>query len=306
MSSAAVIRDMAKGVGLKEEFITVLVDNYKFDTLGKIAYSTGFQPGSKDESPWLAWAKTIVGEEPATDQLAALRQLTHEASAISMHSLRERLTTRDDAEPKQLAKAERVDRYRDQQQRLQGLRLVGHLECSNALIDKTFQQLERDSLSYISPDMCTTRQQEINSDKRTKTVEMTDGYLKVKPTAAALTARVDNEYLLHMALLRRGLAYDQAGLIDMKIHSEWVTLLLDHLTADAIANHRMPTVAHVLAADRTLFVKMAEATRDGIKPTTAGRPLDAAMKAAMENAHVLFHLLPVPSETSTAQSSHQP
>eukprot|EP00971_Amphidinium_carterae_P045218 889724-Amphidinium_carterae.1 len=99
--------------------------------------------------------------------------------------------------------------------------------------------------------------QELQSDKRTKSIDLdtADGSLKVKASAAALTARIDSDYLLHQALLRRGLAYDQAGLLDLDIHSQWIAVLFDHLVADPIPSHRMPTVAHLLAADKALFVK---------------------------------------------------
>eukprot|EP00971_Amphidinium_carterae_P264658 5249939-Amphidinium_carterae.1 len=108
------------------------------------------------------------------------------------------------------------------------------MECSHALIDKAFQQLDRNVLQYISPDICTTQKQELQTDKRTIkfriNVEMTeDGSLKIKGSAAALTARVDSDRRLQLALLRGALAYDQAGLLDFKVHSSWLTSLFDQL-----------------------------------------------------------------------------
>eukprot|EP00971_Amphidinium_carterae_P028035 552083-Amphidinium_carterae.1 len=61
-------------------------------------------------------------------------------------AFREKHTTRDDGEPKQIPMPERVERYKAQQNRLAGLTLVGGLECSHALIDKAFQQLDRNAL----------------------------------------------------------------------------------------------------------------------------------------------------------------
>eukprot|EP00971_Amphidinium_carterae_P201089 3990483-Amphidinium_carterae.1 len=93
------------------------------------------------------------------------------------------------------------------------------MECAHALTNKAFQQLDRNAL-HISPDMCTTREQELQTDKRTKSVEMTeDGSLKIKASAAALTARKDSDRRLQQALLRRALAYDQAGLLDFKVQA---------------------------------------------------------------------------------------
>eukprot|EP00971_Amphidinium_carterae_P201090 3990483-Amphidinium_carterae.2 len=58
-----------------------------------------------------------------------------------------------------------------------------------------------------------------------------------------------------------------------------------------------------------MFVRLAEETRSGIKPSADGRPLDAAMLKLMDNPSITFHFLPVPmthASSAFSASSVQP
>eukprot|EP00971_Amphidinium_carterae_P173945 3447914-Amphidinium_carterae.1 len=49
-SSKAVVLEMAAEVGLQDAFIKKLVEDLKYDTLGKVGYACSFQPGRTDDS----------------------------------------------------------------------------------------------------------------------------------------------------------------------------------------------------------------------------------------------------------------
>ena len=302
--SAAVIKDKAMALGLESRFITKLVDELKYDTLGKIAYCCAYQPGMADEEPWQAWAKTILGEGAADSQVAALRQLFHEANAASINRMREDLERREEHEPKRIPTAERSERYNKQQERLKGLRLVGELEPSNSLTDLVYQQYEQNVLKYVPPDACTTRQQELHHEKRARQVAVDEnGQLTVKYVGSQLSARWSTDLLLKEAFTRRGLAYDQANLLDFHSHAAWVDGMFTNLHRETPDELRPVTPEQIIAADKALFLKMAEATRSGIRAQADGtRPLDQAIIRASEDPRVMFHLLPVPKPPAQAQS----
>ena len=59
-------------------------------------------------------------------------------------------------------------------------------------------------------------------------------------------------------------------------------------------NYAPISQAQVIAADRKLWVKLAELTRAGVQVTAAGRPLDAVWAQACDHPDVLHLLQPMP------------
>eukprot|EP00971_Amphidinium_carterae_P055206 1088092-Amphidinium_carterae.1 len=72
---------------------------------------------------------------------------------------------------------------------------------------------------YIPPSECTTREQELHSEKKVRQLECgVGGLVRVQSRAVDITASVNDNLLLKEALMRRGLAYDQANLLTFALH----------------------------------------------------------------------------------------
>lgn len=67
---------------------------------------------------------------------------------------------------RKLPAAERVARQEDQQKRLKGLMFTPETMLSNHLVDLCVEMKETNVLTYIRPDQCCSRSQEIQSIKK--------------------------------------------------------------------------------------------------------------------------------------------
>jgi hypothetical protein len=95
--------------------------------------------------------------------------------------------------------------------------------------------------------------------------------------------------------MRRGLAYDQAGLIDYNLHNQWVDRLFRALHKKVPDGFVEVSIQQILDADKELWNKLADECRSGIIPRPGGlRPLEEALKVWTSHADVLYFLLPTP------------
>lgn len=109
-----------------------------------------------------------------------------------------------------------------------------------------------------------------------------------------LEADISTDLMIRMALMRRGLAMDQCGLLDYHKHDLWVERIFDVRTDAPLDGFSHVAMAQVIQADRKLFLKLAELTRDGIRITATGKPLDGVFETASQRSDVLRVLQPVP------------
>ena len=116
-----------------------------------------------------------------------------------------------------------------------------------------------------------------------------------KNTPGKIEAELGTDLLLRYALTRRGLALDQANLVDYELHEGWVERLMEIRHTAPPANYAAVTHQQLLNADRKLFVKLAELTRSGVQLEATGRPLDNCWSEATEHPDVAHLLQPMPA-----------
>ena len=285
--------------GLQIGFSQVTMDLFKaanVDTMGKLAYACAFQPGSPDETPLLDLATKILTGIPTTDQMAIFRRLYYESHTVALVDMRSRVDSTGDEVPKKLQAPERAARYRAQQARMPGLTLTGEYEPSYGLIDAAVAQYDGNELKYLAIENCTSREQELMGDKKDVDLIKIDRSktLKLATEPCPLLADVSSDLKVKNALFRRALAYDQAGLITFVVQESWITKMFRLMAEPAIDGYSPITLQQCLRADRKLFVRMAEATRESIIPTLGHvRPLDAAMTTYSEHQEVTHLLSPL-------------
>ena len=298
-------RARATALGLDEADVQALCNN-GVNTLAKYAFSSAYVPGNSDESPFVQAMTTALGADPTLGQLASLRRLFHEAYSLTAAELKHSVERVEDMPVKKLAQPERADRLKRQQLKLKGIRIEGKLEPSDRLVDLAVSLYEENRLQHIELSRCTSKEQEVlNSSQRDDKHVAIDasGAVRIRDKESKMEADLSSDMFVRLALMRRGLALDQANLLDYLEHDRWVEKIFDCRVAGQPDGYAKISMQQIINADRKLFVKLAEGTRSGVQTTGAGRPLDQIFRATMEHPDVLHLLQPLPTAASNKRSS---
>ena len=301
-------RARAVALGLDEPTINSLCTN-GINTIAKFAFSSSYVPGAADEGPFTDAMATALGGAPNIGTLATLRRLLHESFAMTSAELKASVERVEDAPPKRLAQPERADRLQRQKLKLTGLRIEGKLEPSDRLIDIAVGMYEDNRLSYLDPQKCTSKEQEVvnSTGKDDKHIAIdSSGSVRVRDKLGKLDADISSDMFLRLALMRRGLALDQANILDYLVHDLWVERIFDVRTSDQPDGYSQVSHQQVINADKQLFVKLAEMTRGGIQLQASGRPTDSAFRRAMEHPDVNHLLQPLPKRLVESSPSKRP
>ena len=276
------------------------------DTLAKLAYSAGVQPGGGDEAPFLkviatAWKVEDPNAIPL-GQLAAIRRCWYEAHTVAIAEIRDRVQRTEGSEPARIPVPERESRLREQQQRLAGVEITSQLEPSHQLVDFCNQLRTDEQLRYICPSKCTSREQEIKGVRSESFLkQQTDGSIKVVAREDSLSADLAGEFKVRLALQRRSLAMD---VVKIAVYSEMESYhshLFNLHLADVPDSHEKIGLQQILQADKMVFARMTEHTRAGISQKPDGSyPIHNALKLAMIDPIVIACLQPLPKSRAAA------
>ena len=164
--------------------------------------------------------------------------------------------------------------------------LPGH-----AVIDKCVQMYEDNVLHYLSPQQCRDDEVKFKKDRDDKMLSVDGaGHVSLRSQPAEVDADVSSDLLLKLALTRRGLALDQAGVITFSEHERWVEALFVARFRDPPDSYARVTLQQLMHADRQLFVEAADRTRQGIQLVADGKPVDKIWHDAM-SCNKVTHLL---------------
>ena len=176
----------------------------------------------------------MFGAAAPIGKVAQLRDLRFEATTYVIQALKDQVSS-DAAEHqvRKLPMAERAARLTEQQRRLSGVSITGELQPSYGLIDKVNHIMESGQLVWISPSMCGKRDLEVAQgiDHKAQVVQVEKEALKVSASQVETKADVTTPLMLHFALQRRGIAFDQCGLIDWNTHQDYLHRLLFAMSA---------------------------------------------------------------------------
>ena len=148
---------------------------------------------------------------------ASFRALYHEAYAVVTQEMRHKIEKSEEPTSRRLTQPERAERYDKQCKKLLGITIKGASEPSEALVDRAVSSYEINELRYIPWDACTSREQEVASERKKDTrftLDEQTGKLKVESKDAEDKACTTSEVHVLQALQRRSLALDQANLVD--------------------------------------------------------------------------------------------
>ena len=316
LDSEAVFQSRLRDLGLPDsDFVKLKANNV--NSLGRFAYITTIQPGvAADDSPFVEALLKALNLRTEADldmgSLAAYRRLWVESYTVSISEIRNRIEKTDDTAPRRLPQPERNSRRNAQQLKFPGLKIIGNLEPANCLVDFVCAMREENVLQYVDPAKSVSRDQELGGvrvEKFLKT-DPVSGIVREVSRAVDLYADLSSEFRVRNALLRRSLALDQIDLLPFNDGEEYHNFLFQLLSTEPMATHYHISMEQILNADKLVWRKMAELTRDGIVPTTIvvgllpvkTYPIKQALDRAIVDPIVSSALQPLPKPASSARA----
>ena len=111
--------------------------------------------------------------------------------------------------------------------------------------------------------------------------------------------RVHGVYIRGHALQRRGLAYDQSGLLSYDVHELWTNKLFFQRSVQPPAGYATVTFDQIKNADISMWHFITANCRSGIIPVAGSdKPMDVAMRLGLADWNVNFLLMPLPKSTT--------
>ena len=249
-------------------------------------------------------ARTI-GAAPSDGQMAALRRLFWESHSLALADIRQRSEHGSESVSKKLPASERKARAEEQKTRLTGVICGPDSEPSHQLVDRFVAMVEEGVVSYVRPELCTSRALEVANTKQTNAFHLApDGNLKLKEKDVDLECPISGELRLREAYRRKALAMDLAALVSYRVAEEWHSYLFMALQREVPKGFRSISVAQLMAADKRLWILLSEQTRGEVH-SRAGqdKPCDSALTKLSSSHDVLNFLIPIPDVSDRQPSS---
>ena len=316
MESVANFTSRATEIGMAEDLLTELKGK-GIDTFNKLAYIAAVSPNSGDDTKLKQALDTLLAPRVLTAiEMICMRQLWFESYTFAMTELEERFKKSPGDTPKAMPMAERLVRLDKQKKKLTGLIFDQYLEPAHGLTDKAMAMIEDGVLTYLAPEKCASRHDEIQNQKSDQVIQFdSQGGLKVAKKATDMNCDVSGELKLRQALTRRSLAMEQAGLCSFTKLESWHTQMMNTTMREPPNGHKYVSMQQVLNADKELWALMSQETRGQLKVAVGqDPPLDKHLDDLTKSPQVLCFMTPLPGgrlvensgKTSDSTSSKQP
>lgn len=161
-----------------------------FETFGSLAFAVSTTPQQITDAVLDTWLSKVTNRDLSPYQTSCIRRLVVESHALALNDLQRKVDQPSDPQlaTRKLPMAERQTRQLDQEARLEGIMFSPEVTPSHALVDLCVNMLERNVLTWIKPEECTSRSQEIQSLKRDAKVSLdANGSIKICSKAASTT-----------------------------------------------------------------------------------------------------------------------
>ena len=298
LESTAAFKERAKQIGVEDRYIEKFVAK-NFAAFGRYAFAVVYSPQHTDETPLLNFLNDLLDEQPSPDQLSCMRRLFFESHSMALTDVRQRVEGAPDpsAVTRKLATTERVARQQEQQARLGGIVFTPETTPSTHLVDLFVEMLEVGILSYVKPEQCCSRAQEVSAIKKDPAVS-TDatGLLKLASKSSEPHCDAGSEIKLRAAWQRRNLAMDLAGLVSFTVSEGWVQFLYSHLLRDQPRGFAKVSLQQLLDCDKQLFTVASHRTMGSLqKSLNDVKPLDTIFMELRVSGEVLQYLTPLPA-----------
>ena len=151
-------------------------------------------------------------------------------------------------------------------------------------------------MQYVSWETSVSRNHELLTGLKRDPQLIFDGSgtLKLQKISLVEPGSTGSEIQVKYALTRRALALEQANLVKFSLMETWSEKMMQNKFEEPNPGFARTTMKQLEQADRKFFVILGEHIREGIKATSAGRPIDACFKKCMQSSEVLSLLQPRP------------
>ena len=301
--SAASFEHRAAEIGLSSADIDAF-KNQDIRNFNNLAFSVCSQPGQVDDRRLQELMDNVFVGGMSLGLQAAVRQLSYEALTVAVAAIRQRVEQSEDMPIRKLPAQERDERLRRLKVRITGFTIQGDHEPGYSLIDSYASMMEESTFRYIPLSKCISREQELHAFKADKKiVVMENQQLQVKDKNVELSADLSNELRVQLAITRRGLAMDVAGLITHAVYERVMREYMSHLTRPAPPGYKPADIAAVLRTDKELWTRAADQCRSNLRVEADGTlPMDKAIEELYMSASVMFNLLPLPGPRGNKRS----
>ena len=289
--SAAVFKARAADIGLTDDEFKKL-ESQGLTTMASFAFCCHFNPSASDEKPLVDLVTKVLATSPTLKQMSCFRRLFAEAYATIASDIKARVEASEDSSVKRLAPADRAERLKEQQSRLKGIDLSGHREPGDGLVDRAVSMYESDRLQYIEWVSCVSRQHELlTGQKKDSSVSFDNtGALKINTKTVSQPCDVSTDMMVRYALVRRGLALEQANILAYSNHDSLVEKYMAARLLDPPPGYARIGLKQIETDDRQFFVLMAEKTRGGIMVKGGARPCDDHFASVLSSSEFLQYL----------------
>ena len=300
MASAALdsvpqFKDRAKKIGVTDEVLQELIAA-NFDTFGKLCFAASSSPHQLDDAAVTAWMEATFANPLSPFQTACIRRLMFESQSMNIAELRSRVEPTGEAQVRKLPPAERAARAKAQEARLQGVVFTPETSPANCLVDLFVDMGEQGILTYLGPERCISRAQELQLSRKDKSIQVeADGRMRVIAHSKDPTCEVSSDTKLRAAWLRRSLAMDQAGLCSFIEIEKWVQHLFSIQAREVPKGFQSISVQQLISADKALFIFASEKMIGTLLAApNQPKPLDAQIRTLMYANEVVRFLNPLP------------
>ena len=295
LESKAAFLERCKRIEMTEATIDTL-KNAGFDTFGSLGFAVCANPQALEESQVTKFISDTFPAGLGPKQSACIRRLLFESQALSLQDLKARVEPPPvDAPPRKMPIAERLAREKAQREKLNGLIWGPEMQPGQGVVDACVEMLEQSVLVYQPPHKFISRSQEIACVKRDKSVLVdVDGGLRVTAKDHSMSCDASTEYALRQAWQRRSLAFDLAGLATFHALEGWVNKMFLALTRQVPQGYRPVNIQQLIAADRALFIRAADALVGGLSGVPGrAKPLDEQVAILQDSPEIVQYMTPL-------------
>lgn len=202
------------------------------DKFNALAFAVGTPQSPPSDDDFRAFTDSLLPVGYGMASYSAMRRLHFEATTLVDSQLKGKVPG-DQGEKHKLPTIEKQARLTDQRARLVGIEIKGEMQPSYALVDAACGMVESNSVLWIGPSQCTSRDQEIQQGAKNmpSVVHLEQRTLKLAAAEPNLEDECASAIQLQWCLQRRAPALDQARLSSWSVQSKWINQMLTPLNA---------------------------------------------------------------------------
>ena len=267
------------------------------DTYSKLTFSIGSPQKPPSDDEFNAFCTLLNnGVDMSIAEAAAVKRIHFESLTIVVANLKSKASADAATSVQKIPNAEKQARLMTQQRRLNGISITGELQPSHVLIDLVASMCDTNFVVWVPPSKCSKREAEVQMTSKDKTslVSVEQQMLKIANPEPDIKVDTSTELQLQWAFMRRGIAFDQCGLINWDSHQAWVHQLLSLVTKEAPSGYNKISIDQLVRADKELFTIMSQELQvQDVRLDHTSKPMNMSLNTLRTDPRVTMHLLPL-------------